>query len=294
MRVYPSCIQCITDVRLRDVRAVTSDPDEAVEKQLELLNVIANEFIRGGELTVIASRIFYRLVKIVPKVVEHYRILKRRSIDEMWKKINVYRELLEGLEGYDRFRLAVKISIAGNTMDTGVAEHTPPREVNVEEILSSPLSIDHTKEIYSILSKGGKRILWLFDNAGEAVLDTILITVVRELGNTVVGVAKEDPGFQNDLTISDAEYAGLDKYLDKLISTGYMGSSIHFDRVSQELLNEFSKADIVVAKGMAHYEYLHVLKLGKTMVYLFIPKCDIVALASGAKKGSFVALLRKQ
>ncbi|WFO74788.1 DUF89 family protein [Desulfurococcaceae archaeon MEX13E-LK6-19] len=293
MRTYPPCIQCITDVRLRDIRSAAADPDEAIEKQLELLSVIRNEFVRGGELTMIASRIFYRLTKIMPEVVEHYRIIKRRAIDDSWKMISKYKKLIEGLDGYDKFRLAVKISIAGNAMDTGVAGHEPPKEISEETILSTPITVDHTREIYNLLKEGGHRILWLFDNAGEAVLDTILIGIIREMGNKVVGAAKEDPGFQNDLTISDAEYAGLDKYLDKLISTGYMGSSIHLNRVSNDLLKELKEADIVIAKGMAHFEYLHEIDLGKPTVFLLMPKCDIIALVSGGKKGTYVALLSK-
>lgn len=293
MKVYPQCIQCIIDVRLRDIRSIIAGSDEAIKRQLELLDAIREELARNSELTEVASRIFHRLARMVPGVVEYYRELKKRAIDGAWSMASRYRGLLEGLDGYDMFRVAVKISIAGNALDMGVAGHEPPEEIGVEAILSTPLTIDHTKEIYAMLRRGGNKVLWLFDNAGEAVMDTILMDVVRGMGNEVVGAAKEDPGFQNDLTISDAKYAGLDKHLNKLVSTGYAGSTIHLNKVSRELLWELEGADVIVAKGMAHFEYLHEVGLGKPVAYLLMPKCDVVASISGGARGTYVALLSK-
>ncbi len=57
-----------------------------------------------------------------------------------------------------------------------------------------------------------------------------MISILRDTGNIVIGVVEEEPGFRNDLTIRDAEYAGLEKRLDELITTGYNGSSTHLDR----------------------------------------------------------------
>ena len=129
----------------------------------------------------------------------------------------------------------------------------------------------------------------MFDNAGEAVLDIPLIKILRSMGNKVIGIAKEDPGFQNDLTISDALEAGLDKYVDELLSTGYPGSSIHWDKISNEAKTKIKEADIVVAKGMAHWEYIIEIDLGKPVYHLLVPKCSVIAETLGTRRGTLVA-----
>ncbi len=291
MKTYPECIKCIIDVRLNEILSLKLDHNRTINYMLNLLEAIREEFIKNGELTIIASRIFKRLQHMVPEIKEYYAYIRRKSIDEALRSIDKFRNALKKYHDYERFRIATMISIAGNLLDTGVSGHRPPEVLDINQILSSKFGIDHTREIYNYVRKGEVNILWLFDNAGEAIYDTLLIEILRELGNNVTGVVKDDPGFQNDITLSDAYYAGLDKIVDNLISTGYSGSSIHLEYVSEAFKHELRKSDIVFAKGMAHFEYLHTIKIGKPKAFLLIPKCDILARVIGVKKGSFVAML---
>ena len=293
MRVTRQCVKCIVNVRLNEVLNAVKNESRSIELQVELLKVIHEEFIKGNELTVIASRIYSWLVNRSPKVVEYYRIVKRKSIDRAKHLIGELEDYLKYFDGYERFRLAIKISVAGNILDTGVYEHKPPATVSRDYILSIPLVIDHTLEFYNDVVNGGKVILWLFDNAGEAIYDLLAIKLLREYGNKVVGVVKDDPGFQNDLTLSDALYARINEHVDELITTGYPGSSIHLDLVSQEFKEKLKQTDIIISKGMAHYEYLSEVNLGKPIFYLLIPKCEPIAKSLNVEKGTFVALYKR-
>lgn len=290
MKVYPECIKCIVDVRLKDLLSLNIDSNILIKNMIDLLLIAKEEFEANNELTIIASRTFRRLQRNVPEIIDYYITVRRRSIDRALKALNKVWEFVEQSSGYKKFQLATKISIAGNILDEGVSGLRPPDKIDVEHILSTEFSIDHTEKIYGVIKRGKLSILWLFDNAGEAIYDLPLISILRKLGNKVIGVAKEDPGFQNDLTISDAYYAGIDKYVDKLLSTGYSGASIHLEEVSEEFRQQLSNIDLVIAKGMAHYEYLSTVDLGKPIIYLLIPKCIVLAKLLNVKQGSLVAL----
>ncbi|MGC9136653.1 damage-control phosphatase ARMT1 family protein [Caldivirga sp.] len=292
MKPHRECPLCIVSVRLNEVASANLSNEDALEASRLVLETSARAFREEDELTRIASRIFMTVSSKYPQVVEYYRVAKRRSIDAAKAQLPAIQSVLRGLEGFDLFKMAVKVSIAGNLLDMGVASHKPPSNLQIASIMGMRFSIDNTHELYSMLKSGGLRLLWLFDNAGEAIFDTVLINVIRGMGNKVTGVAKAEPGFQNDLTVGDAEYAGLRNQLDDLVDTGYSGSSIHLDKVSGEFLSRLKESDLIVAKGMAHFEYLSEVNLGKPIAFLLVPKCDPVARVLRAERGTLIAMLR--
>ncbi len=292
MKPSRECIRCIASIRLGEVIESIRDVERSLHIQIMLLERIAEEFKREDELTIIASNIFKWLTEVAPEIIDYYRKVKKDSIDRALKNIHLFREHLGKLKGLERFRFAVKTSIAGNLLDTGVHGHTPPSSIGLDYVVKSRLVIDHTPMLYKELVNGGKRVVWLFDNAGEAVYDTILIDLIRSYGNEVIGIAKGEPGFQNDLTVTDALYAGIDEHLDKLVSTGCSCSSIHLDMVSREVINAINNSDLVISKGMANYEYLSEIDIGKPIAFLLIPKCRVVASTLGVERNSFVAYYR--
>ena len=294
MRIYPECIPCILGVRIKEmINAGKRDSRLA----LQLMEYFAEILRKGVDEGTIASSMLYNwLIEKVPEVVKYYKKLKLDMINRAMDSLPVYEGLLDGLEGYDEFRMAVKIAALGNLFDTGVMGHESPASLSVEDILQARISLDHTKKLYGLVKKGGLKIVYLLDNASEAVLDTILIDLLRRYGNHVVAVAKEEPGFQNDLTVDDAIYAGIDRVADELISTGTNSSSIFLDKISQELIEKLEESDLVIAKGMAHFEYMSLVqdKLpAGTIFYILVPKCQPVARAAGGEKGTIVVKMAR-
>ncbi len=290
MRIYPECVPCILGVRIKEmINAGRRDRRLA----LELMEYFADILRQGiDEGTIVSSMLYNWLIQRVPEVVEYYRKLKLETINRAMDSLPVYEGLLDGLEGYDEFRMAVKIAALGNLFDTGVMGHESPTQLSVEDIFQARISLDHTKKLYNLVKRGGLKIMYLLDNASEAVLDTVLIDLIRRYRNYVVAVAKDEPGFQNDLTIDDAVYAGIDRVADELISTGTNSSSIFLDKISSELIEKLRESDLIIAKGMAHYEYISLVENRlpvKTIFYILVPKCKPVADAVGGAKGTIVA-----
>ncbi len=294
MRIYPECIPCILGVRIKEMIS-SGRRDRGIA--LELMEYFAEILRRGIDEGTIASSILYNwLIERVPEVVKYYKKLKLETINHAMDSLPVYEGLLEGLEGYDEFRMAVKIAALGNLFDTGVMEHEAPEHLSIEDILQTRISLDHTKKLYSLVRNGGLTIMYLLDNASEAVLDTVLMDLLRRYGNKVIAVAKEEPGFQNDLTIDDAIYAGIDRVADELISTGSNSSSIFLDKVSEEFMDRLKQSDLIIAKGMAHFEYISSVKNKipvKAISFILVPKCRPVAVAAGGAKGTIVVMMSR-
>jgi len=186
------------------------------------------------------------------------------------------------------------LSVLGNLIDYGVADHRPVEDTITPDIVSTyEFYVNHTTRLYSLVSRGNLKIAWLFDNAGEVVYDSLLIREIRSYGNTVYGLVKAPPGFQNDATIEDIVETRVDKELDGILVYGSM-SSIHLENIPREVREVLGNIDLVIAKGMSHYEYLSEINLNVPVCFMLIPKCNVVAESIGkGSKGKIVVSCRE-
>lgn len=294
MRPRFECLKCILTVRLREIENTNASVEAKIRVTKELLKLLVNEFSLNAELTRLATNTFKLVVSMLPEVTDYYSKVKQTSnLLALQDLARHESRIAEFRDNYEKFKYLVKLSGIANTIDYGVAEHEiGEKRIDPEVVEKTELYIDHTRELYEVLRKGVFRVLWLFDNAGEAVYDLLLIREIKLMGNTVIGLVKKDPGFQNDMSLQDAVSCGLTSVLNGLLS--YNGSTVHVDNLSEEVLRSIEKADLVVAKGMAHYEYLSEYPLGKPTVFILIPKCDPVASTLGAgSKGRVVCVFRR-
>ena len=80
---------------------------------------------------------------------------------------------------------------------------------------------------------------------------------------------------------------------DDLVETGSDAASIFMNELGKEAKDTLKTADLVIAKGMAHYEYLSdkLNLLGKPVLFLLRAKCRPVASSLGVRVGDYVAKL---
>jgi len=151
------------------------------------------------------------------------------------------------------------------------------------------LVIDDTGRIYELV-KEARAVLYLADNAGEIVFDTLLVEQLRNMGMAVVVSVKGGPVI-NDATLEDAEVSGMSKVADKIITTGTDAVGLSLDEVSADFLNVYNTVDVVFAKGMGYAETLTEYKLKKPHALLFRTKCNPVANFFSVPKEKNVARL---
>lgn len=279
MKPAPECLRCLLTVRLGELERSSIDDQLKLEVAIDVVQLVAGMVRSGEELTVIASKAFEMIVKNAPDVARYYALLKQSINESVRVSIQVHRNNVEKLHGFSRFEYLVKLSAVGNLIDYGVAGHKvlEPNNITPELVATYNYCLDETREFYKLVTSGGKKVLWLFDNSGEALYDSLLISEIKRMGNSVWGLVKDEPGFQNDVTMSDAITLELDDVLDAIASYGYLGSTVHLEKISSKARQMLMDADLVVAKGMSHYEYLSELSLGKPVVFILIPKCKPVA-----------------
>lgn len=181
----------------------------------------------------------------------------------------------------DPLATAVRLAIAGNIIDLGVADEYD-LEASIERVLALPPAIDHLERLRRAIDKA-QNILYLGDNAGETVLDRLLI---EHLGKPVTYVVKGGPAV-NDATREDACEAGLEGVC-AIIDNGAAAMGTLLDQCSAAFRRRFDAADLIIAKGMANYESL-VGNRGN-LFFLLQAKCAVVAADLGVAERSIVIL----
>ena len=137
------------------------------------------------------------------------------------------------------------------------------------------LIVDDIDKAYD-LAKKAQSILFLADNAGEIVFDTLLVEQLKNMGVKVTYVVKGGP-IINDATLEDVKISGMDKLADEVLTTGADAVGLLVKEVSPEFLKVYNAAELVFAKGMGYAETLTEYKLTKPHFLMFRTKCNPVA-----------------
>ncbi|MCB2226428.1 MAG: DUF89 family protein [Desulfarculaceae bacterium] len=142
----------------------------------------------------------------------------------------------------------------------------------------------------------GASVVILADNCGEQSFDRLLVEHLENRGCAVSYVVKSGPA-QNDLTLADLAAANQAHGLGEVLAWSPAAVGLDPHAMPPRLEDLLDEADLVIAKGMGHYETLAVaggmLERGAApwhLLLLFLAKCDAIARSAGAGKGQGVAL----
>ncbi|MGR6835578.1 damage-control phosphatase ARMT1 family protein [Syntrophomonas erecta] len=280
MQTYLDCVPCFVRQTIDAMRMVTNDPalQEKVVKKI-LLETAELDF---KESPPYMGMIIHRYVREFTGLKDPYKEEKDRFNRAA---LHMYAQLKETtLSSPAPFTTAVKLAIAGNIIDFGVTAQIS--EELVEKTVEFCLEQDLPSSAIEQLKKGitrAKKIMFLGDNAGEIVFDKLLIEQMPL--DRIVYVVKASP-IVNDATMEDAVATGLTK-LVKVIDNGTDAQGTILKQCSPEFLDEFEKADLIIAKGQAHYETLN-KATGKNIFFLLKVKCPVLARDIGCKKGEMM------
>ncbi len=179
------------------------------------------------------------------------------------------------------FDLALRLTIAGNIMDYGVANSFNVNET-FQKVLTADFAIDHSKNLQKAIARAEK-ILYLGDNAGEIVFDKLFIETINHPNITF---AVRGGRILNDATLEDADKIGM-KEVAKLISNGYNAPSTVLEKCSNEFLEIYKNADLIISKGQGNLEGL-INEPDSRTFFLLMAKCDVIAESLKVQKGSFI------
>jgi uncharacterized protein with ATP-grasp and redox domains len=275
MRTYLDCYPCFLRQALEAARLMGAGEDQ----QKAILDQVL-EMLKRAELSSTPPEIgdeIHRLVRQQHGDGDPYREAKEASTRQALAYYPRLRELVQ--EAEDLLDTAVRLSIAGNIIDSGPDQQYDLWDV-IERVLAQPFAIDDRAAFQKALA-ATDWVLYLADNAGETVFDRVLIEV---LGVPVVYAVKGGPEL-NDATGEDALAAGVDQVAE-VVSTGSDAPGTILDRCSDEFRRLYDEAEMVVAKGQANYETLS--EAGPRVFFLLQTKCPVIARDAGVSIGSIL------
>ncbi len=280
MKTYYDCIPCLLRQTIEAMRM--SGVDEKVQEKLIRFVLRETADMDLNETPPYMACIIHRKIREVLNNPDPYQDIKEQFNQLAFDMYEGLRQQVD--ESEDPFDTAARISIAGNIIDFGVRADIEAQEVKetLLECLQGPIAFNTAAELSRSIQQADN-IMFLGDNAGEIVFDRLLIEQMP--GAKICYVVKASP-IINDATINDAIAAGMDE-LVKVIDNGSDAPGTILKLCSTGFIEEFNKADLVIAKGQANYETLSDVQ-NKDIYFLLKVKCPVIARDLGCDTGAIV------
>jgi uncharacterized protein with ATP-grasp and redox domains len=176
----------------------------------------------------------------------------------------------------DPLMTAVQVAVAGNIIDFGIHVVDAAQVTHaVDHALASPLDANHLAQFRRELDSA-KTLLYLHDNTGEIVFDTLLIEHLRQAYPSlqITSVVKARP-IINDATMADAIQVGLTELVE-VIDNGDDAPGTVLADSSEELVRRFESAELIISKGQGNYEMLSE-RTDRPLWFLLKAKCGTIA-----------------
>jgi len=282
MPVPYSCLPCYLNQTLSLIERKVSDDAKArqlLHAALDALKDFDNPEISG--VPELAGKLYKALSDALDDP-DPFAAEKQQANNMMQAILPDLRTSLE--ESPDRFAAAVSFAVAGNIIDFGaLPDLQVPEAIDmVKQASKAPIAINHTQELRQNIAEAGS-ILYIGDNTGEILADRLLLEQLPLEKTTFV---VRGAAVLNDITIEDAAFAGIDG-MCKVITTGSAVPGISFSGASEEFLQAFDSADVVIAKGQGNYESIYPVTK-REVFFLMKVKCDVIARHIGAATGDHI------
>ena len=203
--------------------------------------------------------------------------------------LQLYPQLEEQVKNSeDSLQTALKLAIAGNSIDHGV--YHAMDEARALQAIDSALHLPLVGDVERLRSEiaSAESILFLADNAGEIVLDRLLIEQLPLNKTTVVVRGKP---IINDALYAEARQAGLTDIV-QVLENGDNTPGTDLSHCTPDTRNAFHSADLILAKGQGNYETLS--DIDANIVFLLKAKCPVVAEHIGCRLNDALVLFPEE
>lgn len=278
MNTRPDCIPCLFQQALNTARIVSNDP--AIHHKIleRVARLVPGRSMRMSPAAY--SRPAYTEVAAVTGVRDPFKKLKAETNRTALRLLPEFRKIVA--RARNPLDAALHAAVGGNIIDLGIG-HKFDIEKDIRSIMRRPFAVNAIARFRKDLGPG-RRLLYLGDNAGEIVFDTLLVEQILRTGTDVTFTVKSGPVI-NDATMEDAMVSGM-TILARVIETGSDDIGISWSRASKQFKNAFRTADVIIAKGHGNFETCD--GLPGNIYSLLKAKCGVVAGALGVKVGDIV------
>jgi uncharacterized protein with ATP-grasp and redox domains len=273
MRIEPDCIPCILRMALSLLRKRPIGEKTIREWYLDILHIPSLQG-RNWELT--SPEIIEGIMKKIGECTGDSdpfladRVGLNQTMSRLYPMVKGWVD-----NAPDPLFTAVKLAVLGNAIDFMVPEGTKDIETALRAKMDHPIGADAYRAFSEHLKKS-RRLIYLADNAGEIVLDKLLIeTIMKQYDQEIVFVVRSKPTL-NDVTMKDAEAMGMED-LARVIENGIDGPlpGTLLERCSGEVRACFERADLIISKGGGNFDCLEEERnsLGAPIAFMLLSKC---------------------
>ncbi|PWB56065.1 MAG: hypothetical protein C3F06_01730 [Candidatus Methanoperedenaceae archaeon] len=282
MKTHPRCASCLLSRVQFEAELSTKDLELQKKVVLAGIEVLRKYMVDGAPATHLSTKIHREAYRILGDI-DPYSLKKKESNEAARKLMPLAREFVAQK---DSFRRAVLVSIIGNSFDFGVLGFDADRATAksaMQEQITHGLDVDDSDKIKTMLSN----VVYLADNCGEIVFDMLLFEQIKKLGGNITLVVRGAP-ILNDVTMKEALELGIDRMVDRVLTTGSNAIGLCLQEAPPELVEALGNASLIISKGMANYETMSEYDF-RPIAYLLRTKCESVAEAMGLEKDMNVA-----
>jgi uncharacterized protein with ATP-grasp and redox domains len=286
LKTHPRCAPCLLSRVQFEAELSTKDTKLQKRAILAGIEVLREYLVDGLPAEYLSTKIHREAYRVLGDI-DPYIEKKKQSNEAAKKLLPLAREFVSEK---DSLRRAILVAIIGNSFDFGVLGYDAEKEIVKETMLKqfkSGLDVDDSDRIKILLGN----VVYLADNCGEIIFDTLLFEEIHKLGGKLTLVVRGAP-ILNDVTMKDVLELGLDKMVDRVLTTGSNAIGVCLKEAPPELVEVLGNASLVISKGMANYETMSEYNF-RPIAYLLKTKCESVAEAMGLKKNMNVARLEE-
>ncbi|WP_300461500.1 ARMT1-like domain-containing protein [Desulfobacula sp.] len=276
MKVEEECIPCILQMSLNGLRSLNLEPD----KQRTIYHEFVKSIMTQNNIWDITSAELVEKVLIIlmdkTAIADPFITIKEKANSQL---LSIYDKLKHHVSNCDDpILMATQLSIFGNTIDVMLSGNP---ENNLKKVLMAstkdiPLHTESYQQLSSQL-KNSKSLLVIADNAGEAVLDKLLIETLYETYHMEMYYAVRENPALNDVTYDEAVDMGLPD-IAQVITNGIDGPlpGTVLSRCSEKFLHVLNSVDMVIVKGGGNFESLiGEPNLPLNTFFLLMCKCEV-------------------
>lgn len=282
MKILPECYVCAMRQALAAAMLVSDDATFHSEVLREAAREMASA---GSDITPPeAGEGLYAMISRMSGNPDPFAEQKKRQNDAV---LEIYPWLRETVRGAaDPLLMAVRLAIAGNTIDPG-AQASFDLQESVREAVEGEgeLSVHPT---FAARVAEADTVLLVVDNCGEVVFDMLLIETMKRVSPGLeVTVAVRSGPIINDVTEVEARAIGLEPAARILPSGSRMPGTV-LARTTDEFRCAFDEADLVISKGQGNWETLEDSE--REVFFMFQAKCPSVAAVNRCAVGDLLLL----
>lgn len=257
-----SCKLCLICSRSKDLINL---------KKAENLDQLLIELAKIIKITKSRSQAFAQSFNIVKNIIgssDPYKETKK-ILNEIGRKLAETVEVYLKNVNWNIYE-AIRISAAANIVDTSVLGYEPKK---MDESIWDKPAIEEYYEI-----PRNKAIYVVLDNAGEAVIDFLMIRALKFNGYKVAVVIREE-SYEIDILRNDLNF---ENDIEIIETPGNLPPIFYID------------SGFVIAKGIANAEaYLENENENLHTLHLLRAKCDVIASAFNVAKNSVLVVSGK-